>query len=68
MARHSVTYSSREAAAKQAEKLRDTFVSVVVFPIGGKFGDKNHKGRWGIAYDDKHRRTEKQREARARRK
>ena len=44
-------FPTRAAADKKAAELRKKYRSVVVFPIGGKFGNRNHSGPWGVAYN-----------------
>lgn len=47
-------FSTRAAAEEAAVTLRQKYVSVVVYPIGGKFGARNHPGPFGVSYDPQH--------------
>lgn len=51
MAKLAKQFATRPEADEVAREMRKKYVSVVVFPIGGKIGYKGHKGPWGIAYN-----------------
>lgn len=51
MAKLNKQFSTRAEADSVAREMRARYVSVVVYPIGGKIGNMRHPGPWGVAYN-----------------